>query len=71
MTIPNETITKMQSLPSAKMSIVIDLVNQLSTSDPVDVFMSLCENGAENPMTEEEVSQFVSDVRKERNAAGH
>lgn len=67
MTIPNETLIKMQSLPSEKLNIVINLVNQMALSNPVDVFDALCEDGAKNPMSESEVEEFVSKVRAERN----
>ena len=68
MPIPAETITKMQALPSDRMNIVINLVDQLSAMTPLDVFDSLCANGSQNPMTEDEVDAFVADVRAERNA---
>ena len=58
----------MKMLSDDKLSIVVDLVNQLSLEDPKDIFTALCENGAQNPMTEEEIDDFVSDVRRERNA---
>ena len=68
MPIPAETITKMQALPSDRMNIVINLVDQLSAMTPLDAFDSLCANGSQNPMTEDEVDAFVADVRAERNA---
>ena len=71
MAIPTETLEKMQSLSMDKMTIVIDLVNQLASSNPVDLFDALCENGAENPMDEEEVRDFVASVRTERHALSH
>ena len=68
MPIPAETISKMQALPSDRMNIVINLVDQLSAMTPLDVFDSLCTNGSQNPMTEDEVDAFVAEVRAERNA---
>lgn len=66
MDIPQSTIQKMKMLSDDKLSIVVDLVNQLSLEDPKDIFTALCENGAQNPMTEEEIDDFVSDVRKSK-----
>ncbi len=66
MPIPAETISKMQALPSDRMNIVINLVDQLSAMTPIDVFDSLCVSGSKDPMTEEEVDDFVAEVRKER-----
>lgn len=71
MTIPSDTISKMQSLTSDNLTIVINLVDQLASSNPTDIFNALCEDGARNPMSEKEVASFVSNVRKERNASGN
>ena len=68
MTVPSETVNKMQSLTTEKMAFIINLVDQFSMSEPADIFDALCEDGAKNPMSEEEVDEFVSSVRKERNA---
>lgn len=68
MSVPEETLVKMQSLPSDKMSLVINLVDQLAAMNPIDIFEALREDGKKNPMNEDDVDNFVSDVRKERNA---
>ncbi len=68
MTVPADTLNKMQSLTSENMAIVVSLVNQLSLDSPEDIFDALCEDGSKNPMSEEEVAAFVSNVRKERHA---
>ena len=72
MNIPAETLEKMNKLQDDQMSFVITLVDQLSRS-PMDVFDSLCEQGQKNPMTDEEIDNFVSQVRRERRAeaTGH
>ena len=69
MTIPNETLEKMQTLTPDKMDVIVNIVNQFTLNNPTDVFNALCENGAQNPMSEEEVYEFVSSVRAERNAS--
>ncbi len=69
MIVPNETITKMQSLSAEQMSAVISFVDQLTFCKPVDILNDLCMNGSENPMTDAEVAGFVAEVRKERHAA--
>lgn len=69
MDVPSKTIEKMQSLSADKMTLVVNLVDQLAQEAPLDVFFALCEDGGKNPMTEAEVAEFVSDVRKERNAS--
>jgi len=71
MLIPNDTLIKMQSLSDEKMAVVINLVNKLSAEDDLSIFSALCNNGAKSPMTDEEVTKFVSDVRAERRAAGN
>ena len=38
-----------------------------STCSPMDILNDLCVDGSKNPMTDEELAAFVSDVRKERN----
>ena len=67
MAIPTDTVMKMQSLSPEKLTMVVNFVNQLTLDNPVDIFSELCKNGAENPMTEEDVYNFVSNVRAERN----
>ncbi|SCY72629.1 hypothetical protein SAMN02910292_02668 [Lachnospiraceae bacterium XBB2008] len=71
MPIPQETIKKMQALSSDQMSIVINLVDQLSAATPLDIFEALRADGQKYPMSEEEVNAFVANVRAERNAAGN
>ena len=63
MSVPEETLVKMQSLPSDKMTLVINLVDQLAAMNPVDIFDALREDGKKNSMSEDEVEHFVSDVR--------
>ena len=72
MSIPADTLQKMNNLRDEQMVYVITLVDQLSRT-PMDIFDSLCEQGQKNPMSDEEIDQFVSDVRRERRAeaAGH
>lgn len=65
MTIPQETISKMQTLSDDKMAIIINLVDQM-TMKPIDIFDALCEDGASNPMTDSEIDNFVSKVKEER-----
>ena len=65
MTIPQETISKMQTLSDDKMEIIINLVDQMAMK-PIDIFDALCENGAANPMTNDEVDDFVAGVKEER-----
>ena len=68
MTLPAETMTKIQSLSQDRMNIVINLVDQLAAASPLDIFDALCEDGARNPMSEDEVEEFISDVRADRHA---
>ena len=66
MAIPAETIDKMQALPSDKASFVISLVDQLSMSKPIDIFEALRREGTQNPMSEKEVDEFITSVRKDK-----
>ena len=68
MTVPQDTMQKMINLPSDKMEVVIQLVNQLSAS-PLDIFNDLRNDGLKNPMTDAEVDDFVDSVKQERYAA--
>ena len=68
MTVPQETMEKMVNLPSEKMAVVIQLVDQLAAS-PLDIFDDLRNEGLKNPMTDEEVDNFVDSVKQERYAA--
>ena len=65
MAIPAETIDKMQALPSDKANFVISLVDQLSMAKPIDIFEALRQEGTQNPMTENEVDEFITSVRKD------
>ena len=65
MTIPQETLSKMQTLSDDKMEIIINLVDQMKMK-PIDIFDALCEDGASNPMTDSEIDNFVSEVKEER-----
>ena len=58
----------MQSLSTEQMSAVISFIDQLSFSKPIDILNDLCMDGSKNPMTDEEVADFVAEVRKERHA---
>ncbi len=69
MVVPSETLTKMQSLSAEQMSAVISFIDQLTPRKPIDILNDLCMDGCKNPMTDEEVAEFVTDVRKERHAA--
>ena len=68
MTMTAEMISKIEALPESDMSIVFGLVDQLSRK-PVDYFEALRRDGQKNPMTEDEVDDFVASVRRERSAA--
>ena len=67
MNIPAETLEKMNKLQDDQMSFVISLVDQLSCS-PMEVFDALCEQGQKNPMTDDEIDNFVSQARREKRA---
>ena len=69
MVVSSNTITKMQNLPSEKYEILLDIIDQLSCS-PIDIFDSMrSEAQAKGIITEENADDFVSGIRKERNAA--
>ena len=68
MNIPAETIDKMNALPSEKMAVIIQIVDQLSMS-PVEKFRAIRERSAANPMTDCEIDTFVENIRDERNAS--
>ena len=68
MTVPQETMQKLINLPSEKMAVVIQLVDQLAAS-PLDIFDDLRNEGIKNPMSDEEVDDFVDSVKQERHAA--
>ena len=65
MTIPAETLDKISALPSEKMSIIIQVVDQLA-QDPVEKFSEIRKRSASNPMSDEEVDAFVDSVRKKK-----
>ena len=69
MSIPTDTVLKMESLSPEKMTMVVNFVNQLTLDSPADIFSELCKNGAKNPMSENDVYNFVSNVRTERNGS--
>ncbi|MBE5911680.1 hypothetical protein [Pseudobutyrivibrio sp.] len=65
--LPQETLDKLDSLSQEKMNAVINFIDQLTAStDALDVFDALCEDGSKNPLSEQEINDFVSEVRKER-----
>ena len=37
-----------------------------SLEEPKDIFMALCENGVQNPMTEDEIENLISDIRENK-----
>ena len=65
MTLPAESLTKLDALPKEKLSVVIQVIEQLSES-PVNKFRRLRANGLQNPMTDDEIDDFVASVRKKR-----
>ena len=65
--LPQETINKANLLSTEKTNAVINFIDQLAlTSDPLNIFEALCNDGAKNPLSDEEINSFVSEVRKER-----
>ena len=65
--LPKETLNKVNSLSPEKTNAVINFIDQVAmSSNPMDIFEALCENGSKNPLSEGEISEFVSEVRKER-----
>ena len=69
MTIPQETMRKMESLPSEKMNILIQFVDQISMS-PSDMFEDLRNEGLKKNLSDEEIDEFVESVKSERYAVG-
>ena len=43
-----------------------DLVDKFSAMNPMDIFNMLRDNGKSNPMTEEQVEEFVSEARTKK-----
>ena len=67
MTIPADTLEKMQDMTQEKLNIVITLVDQLSKS-PEQVLAELRQEGLKNPMSDDEIDDFIKNVRSERHA---
>lgn len=69
-----ETFDKIQMLDEDNAAIVVDLVDYLCTRqarplvDENNPFHKAWKEGSRNPMSEDEVDNFVSEVRRERNA---
>ena len=63
MTLPEETVKKLNKLSVDNVNIVIQVIDQLSES-PIDTFRRLRQSGLENPMTDEEIDDFVSSARR-------
>ena len=70
MSVSAETIQKMDHLREDQMRVVTNLIDYFLKT-PAEIFDSICEEGLQNPMTDEEVDDFVSAVRKERHAGIH
>ena len=70
MVVPQETVDKMANLPSDKLSVIVQLVDQMSM-DSLDMLRSLREDGLKNPMDDEEIDDFVDSVRKEIHVSGN
>ena len=69
MTVSTEITDKLEELSETDMSVVANLVEQLSQK-PTDIFEDLRNDGVKNPMSEEDVESFVESVRRERYASG-
>ncbi len=69
MAIPQETMQKMEALPSEKMAIIVQIVDQMSAS-PLDRLRDLRKEGQKNPLTDDEIDNFVDSVRNELYASG-
>ena len=67
MTLPMESMAKLNTLSTENMNIVIQVIDQLSEK-PADTFRRLRTQGLQNPMSEEEIEEFVASVRNERYA---
>ena len=70
MSVSAETIQKMDYLRDDQMRVVSNLIDYFLKT-PVEVFDSICEEGLQNPMADEEIDDFVSGVREERHAGTH
>ena len=68
MVVPQETIQKMSHLSADDMSIITQLIDQMTMS-PKDVFRNLRKQGVEKNLSEEEIDDFVDSVKVERYAA--
>lgn len=67
MAISEAVLDKLNNLHDEQIKFVISLVDQMSRT-PEEVFDSLCEQGLENPMTENEIDNIIKEVRDERRA---
>lgn len=70
MVVPQETIRKMETLPSEKMNIIVQIVDQMSMS-PLDMFNELRSEGVKKNLSDEEIDSFVESVKLERYAASN
>lgn len=66
-----ETIDKLNKLPEESVAIIVGLIDYFSKNNRdrgVNVFRKAREEGKINPMTEDEVDELVSSVRRNMNA---
>ena len=70
MSVAAETIKKLDHLPDEQMQVVVNLVDYFLKT-PAEIFDELCEEGLKNPMTDDEIDTFVSEIRKERYEKSH
>ena len=70
MSVAAETIKKLDHLPDEQMQVVVNLVDYFLKT-PAEIFDELCEEGLKNPMTDDEIDTFVSEIRKERYERSH
>ena len=70
MSVSAETIKKMDHLRADQMQVVANLIDYFLKT-PEEVFDAICEEGLSNPMSGEEIDEFVSGVREERYAGTH
>lgn len=64
MSVDAETTKKSDYLPDEQMRAIDLVVDPLKT--PSELFDELCEEGLKNPMTDDEIDAFVSDIRRKR-----
>lgn len=70
MVVSQDIINKMNNLSNNDFDTVVQLINNLSKS-PLDIFDELRTEGLKNPLSDEEIDDFVSSVKKERYAASN